>query len=225
MPNSPVMRISLGETPKRTTMTDSKREGASTACTENEIVRCEQPEIILTAVADPHSRTILSTAAETAQSVPDIVTTSQMATATAYRKVQRLTDAGLLRERIRITQDGPNVMEYQLAVDELRVTLDGDGNPSVSLITRPAIAQPQSKQTEGKTNTENESEEVSAVSSPENSLQELFTEVTGQTVLTHPQETTPSHAIDESRPSLMAEQEPIDGLADTYPDMDANEYY
>lgn len=225
MPNSPVMQVSLGEVIKRTTTPESEQEGAATAYTENESVRCEQPEAVLAALADSHSRAILSMAAETAQSVPDIVTTSQIATATAYRKVQRLTDAGLLREQIRISQNGPNVMEYNLAVDGIQVTFDGEGNPSVSLRSRPATAKPPNKETEGESNTENESEEISTAPSANNSLQELFTELTGQTVVTQPQETTPSHAIDESRPPPVAEQEPIDGLADTYPDLDTDEYY
>lgn len=69
---------------------------------------------IFEALADANSRAILRATTTESKTVDELVEECGISRATAYRKVSRLTDAGLLLERIQIRTDGRNVSTYQL---------------------------------------------------------------------------------------------------------------
>lgn len=88
---------------------------------------------VLTAIADPDCQTILAASSEQSLSVSDIVEQCDIPTATAYRKVNMLVDAGLLHERIQIHPYGRNEREYSLRIDTVHVKLTDCGSPEATI--------------------------------------------------------------------------------------------
>ncbi|MFP4626291.1 MAG: helix-turn-helix domain-containing protein [Natronomonas sp.] len=86
---------------------------------------CNSPTGVLSALSDPDSRAILEATALRSRSVPEIVDACGIPTATAYRKVDALTEVGLLDEHIRIRSSGKNISKYALRAEEIIVTIDG----------------------------------------------------------------------------------------------------
>lgn len=230
MADSPAATVFLPEKQRETHKDVPGRNQSSGAARtqSSDTVRSERPRLVLGALADSSSRGILVTTANRAQSVSDIVTNSQISRATAYRKVQRLMDAGLLREQIRIKCDGPNVMEYHLAVKQIQVTFDSCGNPAVKLIPQSTDeSQRRAEYGESKTGSEcgesgSDTERGKLATAPpaDESFDNLFTELTGQTVMTHPQEVDSRRYFSDEQFPTAAERNPVDGLAEAYPDMD-----
>lgn len=230
MPDSPAATVSFPERQRDSHKDVPARNQSSGAARSksSEAVWSEKPGLALAALADSPSRGILVTTANRAQSVSDIVTNSQISRATAYRKVQRLVDAGLLREHIRIKCDGPNVMEYQLAVKQIQVTFDACGNPAVKLITQSTTESQQEAGwresqmgTEcGESESETERESLATPSPADESFNNLFTELTGKTVMTQPQEGDSRRYFSDDQFLTARELHPLDGLAEAYPDMD-----
>ncbi|MFC6723083.1 helix-turn-helix domain-containing protein [Halobium palmae] len=56
---------------------------------------------------------------------------------TMYRKLDLLSDASLLEERIEIRTDGRHTTRYVLAFDEVRIVLDEDRSIDVAIKRRP----------------------------------------------------------------------------------------
>ncbi|MFB6130909.1 MAG: helix-turn-helix domain-containing protein [Salinigranum sp.] len=62
------------------------------------------------------------------------LTTNELSTAcdlplsTTYRKLDKLTEAGLLEEATRIRRSGKHVSEYSRNFEDLTVSIDADGN-------------------------------------------------------------------------------------------------
>ncbi len=80
---------------------------------------------VLEALADEDARTIIRTLDEpmTAQELQD---RCDIPESTLYRKLERLTNAGLLHQRTRIRRDGRHANEYLVAFSEITVERDGD---------------------------------------------------------------------------------------------------
>jgi len=95
-------------------------------------------ESVLAALDDPDCRRIV-------RQLDEPMTASQISTAcdipssTAYRKLDRLTDASILSEQTTIRTDGHHTSEYVLAFEEVTVFLDDRREFEVS-ISRPATS-------------------------------------------------------------------------------------
>ena len=78
-------------------------------------------ETALTALNDPDCRELLAATAEEARTA----SSSRPARfpSTAYRKIDLLTDAGLLEEGVRLSTDGKHASEYRRAVEEITVSV------------------------------------------------------------------------------------------------------
>ena len=80
---------------------------------------------ILEAMADGDCRAILGATADAPRSAAELSTTCGIPISTIYRKVDILTETGLLAERTRIRSSGPNCSEYALRVRTVHVDLAG----------------------------------------------------------------------------------------------------
>lgn len=95
-------------------------------------------EPVLAALDDPDCRRIV-------RQLDEPMTASQISTAcdipssTAYRKLDRLTDASILNEQTTIRTDGHHTSEYVLAFEEVTVFLDDRREFEVS-ISRPTTS-------------------------------------------------------------------------------------
>ncbi len=91
----------------------------------------------LAALDDPDCRAILEAATEEPRTAGELIERCDLPRSTTYRKVDRLVDAGLLEERVRIRRDGAHASEYRRAVEDVVVSIDADGDVELA-VERPA---------------------------------------------------------------------------------------
>jgi len=99
---------------------------------ERTIDDTEDVRAILHALQDDDCRAVLDATGETPMSASELAETCDLPLSTAYRKLERLTDAGLLNERTRLSTDGKHASEYVRAVDEVVVDADAGFELTVS---------------------------------------------------------------------------------------------
>lgn len=86
-----------------------------------------EPTAVLSALNDPDCRHILSVVASTPSTAPELIDRCDLPSSTAYRKLDLLSDADLLKERTRIRSDGNHVSEYVCDVSAITFELTGEG--------------------------------------------------------------------------------------------------
>jgi len=93
-----------------------------------EVVRSES-EItdLLAALDDPDCRSVLEVTGDEPLSAKDIVERCDIPSSTAYRKIERLVDLGLLEEGIRIRSSGKHASEYRRCIDGVELSIGDDG--------------------------------------------------------------------------------------------------
>jgi DNA-binding transcriptional ArsR family regulator len=110
------------------------------------VVDAETRDTLLSALDDADGRAILEATDEEPLTASEISDACDLPLSTAYRKIDLLTEAGLLSERTRLRNSGKHTSEYERAVDDVVVSMDGDGievrvahrEPQQPLITGPA---------------------------------------------------------------------------------------
>lgn len=80
---------------------------------------------ILEAVGNAVNRKILR-CADPPMTVKEISNECDIPLSTAYRRVEELTEVGILREQLRVMGNGLNPAEYQRTVDEFNVRFDDE---------------------------------------------------------------------------------------------------
>jgi len=80
---------------------------------------------LLAALEDEDCRRILQVAGDEPHTAAEFCERCDLASSTAYRKVDELTEAGLLAESIRLARSGSHTSEYSLAVTEITLSLGG----------------------------------------------------------------------------------------------------
>jgi DNA-binding transcriptional ArsR family regulator len=85
-------------------------------------------EAVLTALDDPDCRALLEATAEEPLTAGELTDRCGIPRSTTYRKVERLTEAGLLEERVRLSTDGKHASEYRRTFEDVTVSLsEADG--------------------------------------------------------------------------------------------------
>lgn len=110
----------------------SSRPGAASAAhagqvsPERPVVVDTEPEVqqLVGALEDADCRRILEATAGEALSAKEVVEACDLPLSSAYRKLDRLTEAGLLEAGTRIHRSGKHASEYSRLVDDVVVTLD-----------------------------------------------------------------------------------------------------
>lgn len=82
---------------------------------------------LLAALVDEDCREILSATSEHPLSASEIGDACDIPSSTVYRKVEQLTEAGLLAESVRISSSGAHESEYECAVSSVEIELGDDG--------------------------------------------------------------------------------------------------
>lgn len=96
---------------------------------ENRVLTTDDDvEPLLGALTDADCRAILEAVShgEETLSATELSDACEVPLSTTYRKLDRLTDAGLLEERLRIHRSGKHVTEYAAAVDDVHISVDSD---------------------------------------------------------------------------------------------------
>jgi DNA-binding transcriptional ArsR family regulator len=84
-------------------------------------------EELLTALEDADCRAVLEATGEEALSAAELGDCCDIPSSTVYRKVEQLTEAGLLEEQLRVRRSGKHTREYRRAVDQLSLTIGSEG--------------------------------------------------------------------------------------------------
>lgn len=82
-----------------------------------------ETEAVLTALEDPDCRALLEATAEKSLTAGELTERCGIPRSTTYRKVEQLTEAGLLEEQVRLSTDGKHASEYRRTFDDLTVSL------------------------------------------------------------------------------------------------------
>lgn len=78
------------------------------------------------ALSDPDCRTIIE-ALEEPKTAADLAEECDIPQSTTYRKLDTLTEAGLLREETSVRQDGYHTTTYRIGFRNVHVFIDNDG--------------------------------------------------------------------------------------------------
>ncbi|MFC7047342.1 helix-turn-helix domain-containing protein [Halobacteriaceae archaeon GCM10025711] len=93
-------------------------------------------QTVLAALDDADCRTILEATDENVLSATEISEVCHLPPATTYRKLEMLSEAGLLEERTRISLSGKHPSEYVRRVDEVVVSLAAGGRTTLQVTPR-----------------------------------------------------------------------------------------
>jgi len=85
------------------------------------------PSELLGALVDEDCREILRATSAEALSAGEISDACEIPSSTAYRKVETLTEAGLLSESIRLCSSGSHTSVYECAVSNVEIEVGDDG--------------------------------------------------------------------------------------------------
>lgn len=88
---------------------------------------------ILTVLEDEECRSILAETSQGTYSVNELAEACDIPLSTAYRKVDRLADAGMIEEQIRLSTSGKHTSEYRLAVSDIQIAIGGETGIELSL--------------------------------------------------------------------------------------------
>jgi predicted transcriptional regulator len=92
---------------------------------------------LLDALDDADCRTILDVTGEGALTASEVSETCDLPLSTAYRKLELLTEAGLVEERTRIRRSGKHASEYRRVVTDVVVSLDTGEGLALRLVPEP----------------------------------------------------------------------------------------
>lgn len=87
----------------------------------------DEVQALLDVIDDPDCRTVLEATSTDAYSATELADDCDVPLSTLYRKLDRLADAGLLEENLRIRRSGKHVTEYTRRVDAVTVSVATDG--------------------------------------------------------------------------------------------------
>lgn len=91
---------------------------------------------LLDAFDDAGCRAILDATSGDALSANEVSETCDLPLSTTYRKLDQLTEAGLLEERTRIRRSGKHASEYVRLVEDVVISLDDCGEMELSVSHR-----------------------------------------------------------------------------------------
>lgn len=83
---------------------------------------------VLHLLDDPDCRAILEATSDESLSASEISDACDVPRSTVYRKLDRLSEAGLLEEGLRVRFDGKHTQEYSRRVDDVVVSVSDEGS-------------------------------------------------------------------------------------------------
>lgn len=90
-------------------------------------------ESVLAALDDPDCRKLLEAATGEALTAQELADRCEVPRSTTYRKVEQLTEAGLLEEGIRLRTDGKHASEYRRSFDDVTISLSASDGFEVGI--------------------------------------------------------------------------------------------
>lgn len=81
-------------------------------------------EHLLGTLEDPDCRAIMEATSTEALSASELSEDCDLPLSTTYRKVDQLTEVGVLEEQVRLSRSGQHTSEYVLQVDHIELSVD-----------------------------------------------------------------------------------------------------
>lgn len=104
---------------------------------ESTVIEAETDvQTVLDGLHDADCQTILSVTSDEALSAKQVSKRCDLPLSTTYRKLQILTETGLLEKRTRIRRSGKHTNEYVRSVENVIVSIDADGELALKLFQR-----------------------------------------------------------------------------------------
>ncbi|GAB3667589.1 helix-turn-helix domain-containing protein [Halopiger thermotolerans] len=97
------------------------------------------PQHVLAALDDDACRAILEATSDESLTATELSEQCDIPTSTAYRKVEMLTEANLVEERVRINTSGKHATEYRRSFDDVVVSV-ADGGVEIEMTSPDADA-------------------------------------------------------------------------------------
>lgn len=89
-------------------------------------------QVVLDALDDPACRTILTETTEP-MTAKELTETCDISTSTVYRKLELLSTATLLRERIEVNPEGGRITRYQRDFDGVTISMEDDDRFDIAI--------------------------------------------------------------------------------------------
>ena len=83
-------------------------------------------ESLLGTLEDPDCRAIIEATTSEALSASELSDRCELPLSTTYRKVDQLTEVGVLEERVRLSRSGQHTSEYTLKIDSIQLSVDSE---------------------------------------------------------------------------------------------------
>ena len=106
-------------------MTDNRTPARSGVTSEGQ--NDSSAEELLSLFGDEYTCCIIRALTDGPMAARELVDATGMSRPTAYRRLDRLTDAGLVAERLQVASDGHHRTEFRLAVDAVEFEVGGNG--------------------------------------------------------------------------------------------------
>lgn len=120
-------------------MSRAPMAGVSTrpnADTEQTVQDPEKIGALLDALEDVDCRSIIEATREEALSASELSDECELPLSTTYRKLEKLTDVGLLDEEIRLSRSGKHTSEYVLSIEDVQLSVSDDNGVEVVISYR-----------------------------------------------------------------------------------------
>jgi len=100
------------------------------------ITDAERVQTLMDLLTDADCRAMLAATTDEALTVRELAADVDLALSTTYRKVDRLTDAGILVEQTRFDAEGSHPSQYRRVVDDVVVSLTPDDGTTLTVTGR-----------------------------------------------------------------------------------------
>ena len=122
--------------PKRLSLIPTRSNSTQTATDVDQEAAANDEEVpvpaVLRSLEDDKCRAIL-TALPEPKSATDLCTECDLASSTVYRKLERLRDAGLVKEYTEVRRDGPNATLYERDFTDISISIDDNDEFTVTI--------------------------------------------------------------------------------------------
>ncbi len=99
----------------------------ATNATTSSVEPSPDPAVQLDVLGDECARTILVSTSDGPKTARELTKRTSRSSATVYRRINNLIDAGLLGECVRFDEGGSHTTAYEARIDRLEITVDADG--------------------------------------------------------------------------------------------------
>lgn len=94
---------------------------------QTELTADDAVESLFGTLEDSDCRSIIEATTNEALSASELAERCDLPLSTTYRKVDQLTEVGVLEERVRLSRSGQHTSEYALRIDSLQLSVDNTG--------------------------------------------------------------------------------------------------